>query len=284
MSDCRKVAIQGIGGSFHHQVAEQYFGNNIDLAECMSFVEIPDLVNNRIVDDAVMAIENSLAGAILPNYALIDDNNLLIEGEVYLPIQHHLMGLAGQELADIKEVRSHPMAILQCQKFFRNHPNIKLVEASDTAAVAKEISDMNIKGVAAIASRKAAELYGLNIIEDRIQTREQNYTRFFILKKRNGVSNSDPSVNKASLKFITKHEKGSLAKVLQIFAEHDINLTKIQSIPLIDDPWEYAFFADIIFDNYFDYTKALDHVKSNGNQVKILGEYVMSKRKPRLNS
>lgn len=272
------IAIQGIKGSFHHIVANQYFGDEISLSECMSFVEIPELVNSEKVHGGVMAIENSLAGAILPNYALIDDFNLTIHGEVHLPIHHHLMCLKDQALQDINEVWSHPMAILQCQKFFREHPHIKLIEANDTAKVALQIQQEKLKGIAAIASKNAAEIYGLEVIADEIQTRKHNYTRFFILKKRNGNLNEDSTINKASLKFITKHQTGSLAEILHVFASLGLNLTKIQSVPIIDEPWQYAFFADVIFNNYTIYQNALSKIEKKVNSLKILGEYKRSKR------
>jgi prephenate dehydratase len=274
-----KIAIQGIKGSFHDIVAKQFFGSDIQLVECMSFFEIPVLLKNNEVDCAVMAIENSIAGAILPNYALIDEYDLNIEGEVYLNIHHHLMALKGQNFEDIKEVWSHPMAILQCRKFFRNHRHIKLVEEADTAESAKQIHDKQLKGIAAIASRKAAEIYDLDIIENEIQTRKQNYTRFFILKKRNGNIEKPSIINKASLRFITNHKTGSLVDVLNVFAEFDMNLSKIQSLPLIDEPWNYAFFADVIFDDYEQFKKAIAMVREKVSSLKILGEYQQSKRK-----
>ena len=272
-----KIAIQGIQGSFHHIVAEGFFGKNIILKECMSFTEIPDLLKNDEVDSAVMAIENSIAGAILPNYALIDEYNLNIEGEIYLNIHHHLMALKGQKFEDIKEVWSHPMAILQCRKFFRDHPNIRLVEERDTAEVAKRIKDKNLKGIAAIASKKASELFDLEVIKDDIQTNKHNSTRFFILKKGKNTpyhkSKMNGTKNKASIKFITKHNKGSLAEVLDIFAKHEINLTKIQSMPIIDKPWSYAFFIDLIIDDFKLYKNALHLIGKKVNHLKILGEY-----------
>jgi len=274
-----KIAIQGIRGSFHHIVANQYFGENITLKECLSFTEIPELLNDEMVEGAVMAIENSLAGSILPNYALIDEFNLSIQGEVHFPIHHHLMGLEGQSLSDIKEVWSHPMALLQCRNFFRNHRNIKLVEESDTAEVARRIQKEKLKGIAAVASKTAAEIYNLHIIENEIQTRKQNYTRFFVLKKRNGKLDRSSMVNKASIKFITDHQTGSLAEVLNVFASLDINLSKIQSLPIIDKPWKYAFFIDVVFDNYQQYQKAIKLVKDKTSSLKILGEYQQSKRK-----
>ncbi len=272
-----KVAIQGIKGSFHDIVAKQFFGNAIELVECMSFTEIPVLLKNNKIDSAVMAIENSIAGAILPNYALIDEYNLNIEGEVYLNIHHHLMALKGQKLEDIKEVWSHPMAILQCRKFFRNHPNIKLIEEKDTAEVAKRIQDKNLKGIAAIASNEAAKIFDLEVIRDDIQTIKHNSTRFFILKKEKETPNHENKMSngkdKASIKFITKHNKGSLAEVLDIFAKHDINLTKIQSMPIIDKPWSYAFFIDLIIDDFKLYENALHLLSKKVNHLKILGEY-----------
>lgn len=279
MSIIKKIAIQGIRGSFHHQVANQYFGERIELKECLSFVEIPELIINNSVDGAVMAIENSIAGSILPNYALIDEFNLSIQGEVHLPIHHHLMGLEGQYLSDIKEVWSHPMALLQCRKFFREYPQIKLVEESDTAEVAQRIQEQNLKGIAAIASKKAASIYKLNIIENEIQTRKQNLTRFFILKKKNGNLEKPEITNKASLKFITKHQTGNLTDVLNIFAGFGMNLSKIQSLPIIDKPWNYAFFADVIFEDYVLFQKAISIVKDKTSSIKILGEYQQSKRK-----
>jgi len=272
-----RVAIQGIKGSFHDIVAKQFFGNAIELVECMSFTEIPVLLKNNKIDSAVMAIENSIAGAILPNYALIDEYQLNIEGEVYLNIHHHLMGLKGQKLSDIKEVWSHPMAILQCRKFFRNHPNIKLIEEKDTAEVAKRIHDENLKGIAAIASKEAAKIFNLQVIRDDIQTIKHNSTRFFILKKEKKTPNHESKMkgtkNKASIKFITKHNKGSLAEVLDIFAKHDINLTKIQSMPIIDKPWNYAFFIDLIIDDFKLYENALHLLGKKVNHLKVLGEY-----------
>jgi prephenate dehydratase len=272
-----KVAIQGIKGSFHELVANQFFGDEIDKVECMSFTEIPHLLKNDEVDSAVMAIENSIAGAILPNYALIDEYDLQIEGEVYLNIHHHLMALKNQKLEDIHEVWSHPMAILQCRKFFRNHPSIKLIEEKDTAEVAQRISKEKLKGIAAIASKEAAQIFDLEIIEDDIQTIKHNSTRFFILKKGKNTpyheSKMSGTKDKASIKFITRHNKGSLAEILDIFAKHEINLTKIQSMPIIDKPWSYAFFIDLIIDDFKLYENALHLINKKVKYLKILGEY-----------
>lgn len=272
-----KIAIQGIKGSFHHIVANKYFGQDIELVECMSFTEIPVLLNEGKVDSAVMAIENSIAGAILPNYALIDEFNLSIEGEVYINIHHHLMALKGQTIEDIKEVWSHPMALLQCRKFFRNKPEFKLIEEKDTAEVAKRIQQEKIKGVAAIASKMAADMYDLQVLKDDIQTIKNNSTRFFILKNSND-SPYHPSKlgnvkDKASVKFVTKHDAGSLAEILDIFGKHELNLTKIQSLPIIEKPWNYAFFIDLVIEDFVLYKNALHLISKKVKDLKILGEY-----------
>ena len=271
-----KVAIQGIKGSFHHIVAEQFFGKNIDLLECMSFSEMPDLLHNKKADVLIMAIENTIAGAILPNYAYIDDGQLTICGEYHLPIQHNLMVLNGQKIEDIHEVYSHPMALLQCHKFFKDYPHIRLIEDKDTASVAKRIHDEQLKGVGAIASELAAEIYDLNILASSIQTIKENATRFFILT--NEAKKNAVSANKASVKFITSDDTGSLAQVLTILAKHDLNLSKIQSMPVIETPWKYAFFADFTFNSYADYFNAMNEIKDKVEMLKVLGEYTKSKR------
>ncbi|MDV7187777.1 prephenate dehydratase [Lutibacter sp. TH_r2] len=270
-----RVAIQGIKGSYHHIVAEQYFGKNIDLIECLSFSEMPILLEEGKAEVLIMAIENSIAGAILPNYALIDDYNLSINGESYLPIHHNLMVLNGQKIEDITEVYSHPMALLQCHKFFKEYPHIKLIEDKDTANVAKRIHDNQLKGVGAIASTLAAEIFDLTIIAPGIQTIKDNATRFFILS--NEAVKRSLSANKASIKFITSDDSGSLASVLTILAKHHLNLSKIQSMPVIETPWKYAFFADFIFNSYADYYDALEEIKDKVETLKVLGEYTKNK-------
>ena len=271
-----KVAIQGIKGSFHHIVAEQYFGKNIDLVECLSFSEMPPLLENGKADVLIMAIENTIAGAILPNYALVDEFKLTICGEHHLPIHHNLMALKGQEIGDIKEVYSHPMALLQCHKFFKQYPHIKLIEDKDTAAVAQRIQDNKLKEVAAIASNLAADIYGLDIIAPEIQTMKENATRFFILT--NSESKKSVSANKASIKFITSHKTGSLGQVLTVLANYNLNLSKIQSMPVIETPWKYAFFADFVFNSYADYFNAISEVKDKVEMLQVLGEYNKGKR------
>lgn len=269
----KKVAIQGIKGSYHHGVAQAYFGDEIEVDECMSFQELVYSVETARSTDAVMAIENSIAGSIIPNYAYIDEHDLTISGEYFLPIHHCLMALEGQEILDIKEVYSHPMALLQCKDFFRKHPHIKLVEDADTADVAKRIHEQKLKGVAAVAGETAATIYGLTILAKEIQTIKTNSTRFFILNTREDSGVAQQEINKASLKFLTDHKRGSLATVLNVMSDCRLNLTKIQSLPIIDMPWKYSFFADVTFVKYEDYQKAISILKIMALELKILGEY-----------
>ena len=239
----------------------------------MSFAEIPELITNNVVDSAIMAIENSLAGAILQNYQLIDTHNLSICGEIYLPMIHNFMALKGQKIEDIKEVWSHPIAIQHCQKFLRKHPHIRIVEEKDTASVAKIIEEKQLEGIAAIASKKAAEIYNLEILEAEIQTEVLNMTRYFVLKKQRIHHPKDYLNNKASLKFITKHELGNLTEVLMVLTEYNLSLSKIQSMPIAKEPWKYSFFIDLTFDNYHQYCQALLSLEEKVSHLKILGEY-----------
>lgn len=271
-----KIAIQGIKGSFHHQVAKDYFYQNVAVDECLSFEELVDSLLNGDSDQAVMAIENSIAGPIIPNYALIDKNNLHIIGEHYLDIIQNLMALPGQRIENIKEVHSHPMALLQCMEFLKKHPNIKLVEDKDTAETARRIHENQIKGIAAIASVTAAEMYNLEIIAPSIQTIDNNMTRFVILKKENSFVSED-EINRASIKFELDHKRGSLAAVLNVMSDCKLNLTKIQSLPKIETPWKYSFFVDVTFEKYEDYAKAKALVSIMAHYFKVLGEYKNTK-------
>ncbi|GGG32853.1 prephenate dehydratase [Bizionia arctica] len=268
----KTVAIQGVKGSFHHIVSQQYFGDEITLKECLTFDEVVQSLLTGESDAVVMALENSIAGSIIPNYALIDNHNLHMVGEHYLDVQHHLMALPNQDINDIVEVYSHPMALLQCKEFFKKYPHIKLVEDKDTAEVAQRIRTKNLKGVAAIASKLASELFELNIISESIQTIKQNETRFVIVKKENHeVSESD--ISKASIKFELEHKRGSLAAMLNVMSDCKLNLTKIQSMPKIETPWKYAFFVDVTFNDYGDYKKAISIMEIMTEKFKILGEF-----------
>lgn len=265
------IAIQGIPGSFHHQVAQQYFGEAIDIGGYHTFEEVAKSVENGMADFAVMAIENSIAGAILPNYDIIDRHGLYVFDEYYLPISHNLLTWPGQKIDDIHEVRSHPMAILQCKVFFSQYPHISLADDVDTAYVAKLIADGQQLGVGAIASPKAAGFYGLEILAGDIQTVQNNFTRFILLQKEKPVSKEIPT--KVSLKITIHNQKGGLAKLLTLMSEHDLDLTKIQSIPVISKPWEYAFFIDTLIGDYDRYLEAIGLINESFGMVKIFGEY-----------
>lgn len=269
----KSVAIQGIKGSFHHIVALQYFDSSLQhIDECMTFDGAVQSVLTNKTDAVVMAIENSIAGSIIPNYALIDDNHLHIIGEHYLDIQHHLLALPGQSIEDIHEVYSHPMALLQCKQFFKKHPHIKLVEDKDTAEVAQRIQQKQLKNVGAIASQLASELFELEIVSRSIQTIKENETRFVIAVTSNSEA-QEVQINKASLKFDVDHKRGSLASILNVMSDCRMNLTKIQSLPIIETPWKYAFFVDITFEAYQDYQKAKSIMEIMAHNFKVLGEY-----------
>jgi prephenate dehydratase len=270
------IAIQGIKGSFHHQVALDYFDEIQSIDECMSFDSLVESILTNKASHAVMAIENSIAGSIIPNYALIDKNNLKVIGEYYLSVHHNFMSLKGQEVEDILEVHSHPMAILQCKEFFKNYPHIKLVEDKDTAETAKRIHDYQLKGIGAIASKTAAELYDLEILAAEIQTINNNQTRFVIIAN-NQYDGNKSEINKASLKFELEHKRGSLATVLNVMSDCKLNLTKIQSLPKIETPFQYAFFVDITFDDYKDYKKGKQILEIMTTHFKVLGEYKNAK-------
>ena len=272
-----KIAIQGIKGSFHHLVALNYFGPTVNIIECITFQEIINKLNEREVERGVMALENSIAGSILPNYALIDDSNMHIIGEYNFSIDHNLMCYENQTLEDIKEVHSHPMALLQCKKFFNDYDHISLVEATDTAKVAQQISNEKLKGVAAIASKEASETYNLNILSESIQTINNNVTRFVILKNKLEPFSKD-SYNKASLKFILDHQRGSLAAVLNVLSDCLLNLTKIQSLPVIKTPGKYAFFVDVKFEKTDFFQKAVSILKIMALEFKIIGQYLEYKK------
>ncbi len=266
-----KVAIQGIPGSFHHQVALLNFGKDAQVLPFMSFEEVAKSVASEDAKVGVMAIENSIAGAILPNYDLIDRYELFIHEEYYLPISHQFMALPGQTVADIFEVRSHPMALLQCKTFFSQHPHIKLIDDLDTASVAKRIQDENLRGVAAIASEIAAETYGLEILAPHIQSVQDNFTRFIFLTKEKSKRKEIP--NEVSFKITIRNEAGGLAKLLTMLAGKNLNLSKIQSIPLMDKPWDYAFFIDAEFESEKAYQEAVEQMKANYGELKVFGEY-----------
>ncbi len=264
------IAIQGIEGSFHHQVAREYFGEQVQVSMCSSFRELAEQVAKQSVTKAVMAIENSTAGSILPNYAYVDEYELEVVGEHYIPVKMNLMALPGETLESITEVYSHPIALLQCKNFFKQYPHIKLIEDNDTAEAAKRIAEQGLKNTAAIASTTAAEIFKLNLLAESIHSEQTNTTRFLIIsKKGEQVEQAD----KASLKLILKHEQGSLLKALQILDRYGLDMTKIQSLPIVDEPWKYSFFIDVTFKELPVFVEAMKALEEVSEAHKILGIY-----------
>lgn len=269
----KKVAIQGYSGAFHEIAARLFFEDKeIKIAPANTFEDLVKMVENGEVDTALMAIENTLAGSIMPNYNLLNSSKLRVVGEVYLRIKQNLMVLPGQKIEDLKEVHSHYMAIAQCRDFFNNYPEIRLIETTDTALSAKMIRDKNLKNVGAIASTLAADLYGLEIIGASIETNKLNYTRFYVLKEEETVKERE-SANKVSLCFSVEHEVGTLHKVLALMSAYNINLTKIQSSPIIGKQWEYMFFVDFVIAGKVSWKQALSAIRPLTTNLKVLGAY-----------
>ena len=268
-----KIAIQGGEASFHDMAAREHFmGSEIDLIECWTFRQQCTALAKGHADCAVMAIENSLAGSILPNYGLLEELPIIIVGEIYLRIQQHLMALPGQSLSDIESVRSHPMALHQCSGFLETHSQIRSIETHDTAESAGEIREKNLQGVAALASSLAAERYQLAILAESIENDKLNYTRFLVLEKENSRVNPSLS-NKASLVFHVGDKIGALADVLDIFRDCLLNLALIQSTPIMGRPDEYAFHVDVNWQRENDFAKALQKISPLTKELKVLGKY-----------
>lgn len=271
-----KVAIQGFTGSYHAIATEKYFGNEVSLVMCDSFVNLFKALDTEEAHCAVMAIENTIAGTILFNYSLLRKSGYKIVGETFLKIEHCLLALPGQSINDIKEVRSHPMALMQCHGFFAKYPHIKLVEDIDTAYVGEMIAKNQTKGVAAIAGEGAAKKFGLEILNKNIEDSERNFTRFLVIvsdKNKHLVPSKAENVNKATLSFSLSHEIGGLKKVLDIFVENQINIMKIQSTPNVGNEWEYFFHVDLTFTKLADFEKAIAQLKYVTTELILLGTY-----------
>jgi len=268
----KKIAIQGYEGSFHHMAATEYFGKEVIVIPCATFKDLVKIAGiKKESNGGIMAIENSIAGSILPNYGLLQRSNLQITGEVYLPVKQHLMVDPGVRLEDIKEVHSHPMALQQCLEFLEKY-NWKLVETEDTALSAQLLAAQHKKAIAAIASSLAAELYELEIIASNIQTQKNNYTRFLVVERAEDAKETD-GANKATVHFATDHTRGSLAKVLSIIADNGINLSKLQSMPIAGTNFKYSFYADMEFDSMADFNKVLKLLKPHIDMFKNFGIY-----------
>ena len=272
----KKIAIQGVKGCFHEQAARLFYeehGHIVpEIVECLTFKGLYKSMDDGRADAAVMAIENTVSGGLLPNFELLRKYDRKIKGEVFLRIQQNLMALPGQTIEDIKEVRTHYMAINQTREFFKDYPWIRLVESEDTAKSAADVAEGQLKGVGAVASTLAAELYGLDILAESIETYKQNFTRFLILDDELKVNKA--AINKASMCFTLAHTPGSLAHVLTILSFYGMNLTRIQSLPIPGQEWQYFFYVDIKFDDYIRYEQALSAVRPLMEDLNILGEYV----------
>lgn len=275
MKQLLQVAIQGSKGSFHDIAARLYFGDNIETLSCDTFKESIDLVRQNPDIVGAIAIENTIAGGLLQNYNLLKDSDVRIIGEHKLRIKHSLVALQGQQIEDIREVRSHYMALLQCEQFLSQYPNIELIEAEDTAKSAYKIAANNQQGVAGICYADTAKQLGLNILAEGIETNKHNFTRFLMVAHNEKATElqEHKNYNKASIVFSLPHEEGSLSKVLTILSFYNINLTKIQSLPVIGHEWEYLFYIDLSFNNYKRYTQAIDAIRPLIQNIKILGEY-----------
>jgi prephenate dehydratase len=272
----RKIAIQGVKGCFHEQAARLFYEgqgcSSPEIVECAEFDDLYKSLSSGQAQAAVMAIENTVSGGLLPNFELLRKYDRKIKGEVFLRIQQNLMALPGQKIEDIKEVRTHYMAINQTREFFKDYPWIRLVESEDTAKSAADVAQNNLLGVGAVASELAAHLYNLEVLAHSIETYKQNFTRFLILD--DGLQVDKAQVNKASWCFTLNHKPGSLAHVLTILSFYDMNLTRIQSLPIPGQEWQYFFYVDIKFEDYLRYEQALSAVRPLMEDLNILGEYI----------
>ncbi len=265
----QKIAIQGYEGSFHQIVAEQYFGEQIQIIPCDTFREVARRVRSGEAAYGVMAVENSIAGTIIANYGILQEAGVQVAGEVYLRIVQNLMALPGVGLEDIREVASHPMALQQCHNFLDGHPAWKLVESEDTALSARHIAEKKLTATAAIASERAATLYGLEIIAPDINTIKNNYTRFMVIKVQDLLT--DPRADKASLYFKTDHRQGSLVRALEVL--DGVNMTRLQSHPIPAEPWHYMFHIDVEFPSAEVYSQNLERLIKATEEVHVYGIY-----------
>ncbi len=278
----KRVAIQGGAGAYHEQAAREYFNDEeLEIVPCAAFRDIFVEAANDPLLIGVMAIENTIAGSLLPNHDLLKLNNLQIAGEHKLRISHSLAVLPGTTIDEVKEIMSHPMALMQCEDFIDTLPGVKVVEHEDTALAARDISENKMRGFAAICSSLAAKMYGLDVIANGIETNKRNFTRFLILAQGDMLKEvqKDNNINKSSLVFVLPHKEGSLSQVLSVLSFYDVNLTRIQSLPIIGSEWEYQFYIDLTFDNYSRYKQSVDAIIPLVSRLKILGEYREEKRK-----
>lgn len=272
----KRIAIQGLPGSFHDIAAHQYFeGEQIQLICCDTFEDVFATLSHDPTAIALVAIENTIAGSLLHNYELLRQSDTTVVGEHKLHISHCICCLPGDDWETISEIHSHPVALMQCREFLAKHTGLKAVESDDTAGAAKHISENQRHGWAAICSSGAASLYGMKILEDHIEDNKHNFTRFLVLCRPGKADFLRPleMADKASLVFSLPHEEGSLSQVLSILSFYRINLTKIQSLPIIGHEWEYLFYVDVTYDNLTRYRQSIDAIAPLTKELKILGEY-----------
>ena len=269
-----KVAIQGYEGCFHHIAAEGFFGQGIEIVPCATFRGVVKALEEGSADAALMAIENSIAGSILPNYGLLQDRRLRVVGELYLQIRQNLLVLPDVELEDIREVWSHPMALLQCADYLDDKP-WRLVETEDTALSARQVAEQGARHAAAIAGELPARLFGLKVIAPEINTIKTNYTRFMVLRRSAECKEDEnrDAINKASMYFQVGHHKGSLVSVLNTMERYNINMTKLQSSPIPSVPWHYMFHVDMEFDSMDDYNRVIERMRRACLELHVYGVY-----------
>ena len=278
----KKVAIQGIAGSYHDIAARSFYeGEDIEIVGCNTFRDVISAIKKDPSLLGLMAIENTIAGSLLQNHELIRESGLRVIGEYKLRISHSLVALPGTSIHDVTEVNSHPIALMQCREFLQQHPQIKVVEGEDTALSAEIIRTENLKGHAAICSRAAAERYGMKVLQEGIETNKHNFTRFLVVADPWQVDeirrNQSAETNKANIVFTLPHTEGSLSQVLSILSFYNINLTKIQSLPIIGREWEYQFYVDVSFNDYLRYKQSITAISPLTKELKILGEYAEGK-------
>lgn len=272
----KRIAIQGVNGSFHDIAAHQYFeGEQIQTICCSTFEQVFENIKRDPTVVGMLAIENTIAGSLLHNYDLLRMSGTTIVGEHKLHIQHSVCCLPEDDWSTVREVHSHPVALMQCRAFLANHPDMKAVEAEDTAGAAQFISEHNCKGWAAICHAEAARLYGMKVLQDSIEDNKHNFTRFLVVSAVQKADFMRPlnETNKSSLVFSLPHDEGSLSKVLTILSFYNINLTKIQSLPIIGHEWEYMFYVDVTYDNLTRYRQSIDAITPLTKSLNILGEY-----------
>ncbi len=271
-----RIAIQGIRGSFHDIASHQFFsGEEVELVCCNTFEDVFDAMRTDDTLLGMVAIENTIAGSLLHNYELLRDSGFTVVGEHKLHIEHSIMCLPEDNMGDIREVNSHPVALAQCRTFLSRHPEMKVVEVEDTAGAAETIARQHLRGHAAICHAGAAPLYGMKVLRQAIEDNKHNYTRFLVLSD---VWNADrfrdlSHTDKSSIVFTLPHEEGSLSQVLSIFSFYKINLTKIQSLPMIGQEWQYLFYVDVTYHDYLRYRQSIEAVRPLTRELKILGEY-----------